>query len=573
MRSSFELVRVALLAAAVCVACKGSGPSAVGDTNTNWLRLCDEDRECGELFSCMCGRCTIECTEDLDCDARGSGAVCQAPSAACGAPGASCQPVDPSDTRDGGGLAVGLPEIGGFSASETELPGGGGDAELSWDVSGADTLTLLTDGDSGSEPVSGSGTTVAVTQTTTYTLVATNGVGSVRSDVRVEVSARGLLDWTSRIDAPTSQASDATMDAEGDVYVVGRSDGPGGSDGFVSRYSGASGDLSWREVLSTDSSDVARGVAIDPSGDVLVVGLTSGALHGVDAGNGDRGDGFLVRYSPSGERLWTRLIGTAEHDAANAVAVDASGNIVVVGEWGRGADTPPRAFLAKYTAGGDQVWLRELGTGAGLTVAEGVVVDDGAVTVAGRTEEALGDTPIGRADALVAHYTAEGELAWAQQGGSVADDAAHAVALGPDGDLFVVGESQGWAGASTAGAADVFVARCSPSSGFTGVHPFGSSTQDIAFDVAVDTSGNVYVVGMTDGTLGAANLGTYDVFVTKLSAGFERDWTQQFGSAAQDFGYGVAADLHGNVYVVGSTLGDFGGAAPTDDAGFVVRIR
>jgi hypothetical protein len=45
------------------------------DKNTNWLRACNEDAECGELV-CLCGACTKDCTSTRQCDAASADAVC-----------------------------------------------------------------------------------------------------------------------------------------------------------------------------------------------------------------------------------------------------------------------------------------------------------------------------------------------------------------------------------------------------------------------------------------------------------------------------------------------------------------
>jgi uncharacterized protein YkwD len=49
-----------------CKDTPSEGPS-VG-TNSNWLRACADDGECGELPACECGACTIPCANDGDCD-------------------------------------------------------------------------------------------------------------------------------------------------------------------------------------------------------------------------------------------------------------------------------------------------------------------------------------------------------------------------------------------------------------------------------------------------------------------------------------------------------------------------
>jgi hypothetical protein len=101
--------------------------------------------------------------------------------------------------------------------------------------------------------------------------------------------------------------------------------------------------------------DDAKGVAVDGSGNACVAGFTYGGLDGSTQAGGY--DIFLVKYSPAGERLWTRQQGTAGRDRANGVAVDASGNAYVAGVTAGGLDGNTNAgdydfFLVKYNQAG-----------------------------------------------------------------------------------------------------------------------------------------------------------------------------------------------------------------------------
>src|SRR5690606_40856393 len=83
------------------------GPQAVG-TNTNWMKLCDEDAECGAELSCECGRCTLACAESSTCP---EGSSCSPSSAALlqcgGVQTATCQPTcSRSDECESGRLCL-----------------------------------------------------------------------------------------------------------------------------------------------------------------------------------------------------------------------------------------------------------------------------------------------------------------------------------------------------------------------------------------------------------------------------------------------------------------------------------
>ena len=82
----------------------------------------------------------------------------------------------------------------------------------------------------------------------------------------------------------------------------------------------------------------------------------------------------------------------------------------------------------------------------------------------------------------------------------------------------------------------------------------GWSGIDYGYGIAVDGSGNVYVTGHSAATWGSpqnAHAGSYDAFVAKLNSSGIRQWNTFMGSSDLDNGYGIAVDGSGNVYVTG----------------------
>src|SRR5262249_39494750 len=70
-----------------------------------------------------------------------------------------------------------------------------------------------------------------------------------------------------------------------------------------------------------------------------------------------------------------------------------------------------------------------------------------------------------------------------------------------------------------------------------------------------DGLGNIYIAGDTRGNLDGTNAGSSDWFVSRYNAAGTRLWTRQIGSSDYDEGTGISADASGNVYVVGVTNG------------------
>jgi len=88
---------------------------------------------------------------------------------------------------------------------------------------------------------------------------------------------------------------------------------------------------------------------------------------------------------------------------------------------------------------------------------------------------------------------------------------------------------------------------------------FGTSANDVGYGIATDSNGNVYVTGSTGGNLGNANAGSEDIFITKYNSQGTKLWTRQIGTTDSDNGNRVTVDINDNVYIVGSTRGSLDG--------------
>jgi hypothetical protein len=87
------------------------------------------------------------------------------------------------------------------------------------------------------------------------------------------------------------------------------------------------------------------------------------------------------------------------------------------------------------------------------------------------------------------------------------------------------------------------------------IQDFGTASQEFAQDVAANSTG-VYTVGYTDGSLDGPNKGGTDAFLRKYNGG--KIWGRQFGSSSFDAAYDIAVDSTGNNYTLGDTNGALG---------------
>lgn len=348
----------------------------------------------------------------------------------------------------------------------------------------------------------------------------------------VKLAPSGARLWARQIGAASAftYGDGIGADTAGNVYVAGHTNGtlPGNAgtgsyDLFLTKLDPA-GNVLWTQQHGGTAGVQVAGLAVDGNGNSFVVGWAQGPLDGQTSAGAE--DVFVVKYDTTGARLWTRMFGSPSSDYATSVALDSGGNVLVAGYTrgslgGTGNAGIDDLFVLKLGSDGTLVWARQLGSSA-MDQAWGVTSDPAQnVYVTGWTRGGLdGQTSHGGQDIVVVKWDADGTKQWTQQLGAATDDWATGITVEASGDLSVVGATQGALDAGSNGTAtQLFVLQLSPAgvvrSVFQeGAQPFG---YDLAEAVTADASGNVFAAGITNGGLdGNVNQGDYDVFVVKL---------------------------------------------------------
>ncbi len=87
---------------------------------------------------------------------------------------------------------------------------------------------------------------------------------------------------------------------------------------------GPTGTKLWTKEFGTPGVDRPYGLKLDPQGHPVIIGYTKGNFDGNHAGN-TSDDIFVTKYDPSGNREWATQVGTTAADRGYGLAVDASG--------------------------------------------------------------------------------------------------------------------------------------------------------------------------------------------------------------------------------------------------------
>jgi hypothetical protein len=334
-------------------------------------------------------------------------------------------------------------------------------------------------------------------------------------------------------------------------------------DAFVRQYD-AEGVEQWTEQFGGDSDDRVHAMSVGGDGSIVVAGFTNGDLGG--DGNAGSYDAFVRKYDPAGAVQWTDQLGSAGFDYAHSVSVADDGSVVIAGQTagdldGNGNAGDDDAFVRKYSAAGVEQWTAQLGT-VGADRAYSVTVDgDGNVVVVGNTEGGLdGSVSAGSTDVFVRKYDAAGVEQWTEQYGTARDDRVRSVIVDSDGSIFVAGYTEGdLGGDGNAGGEDAYVRKYGAAGVMQWTHQFGTEGDDRAHTVRVRNE-SVVVAGSVGGDLaGEGHVGGEDAFVRGLSASGVEQWTEQVGTPNDDRVRTLTAGSDGRIVVAGNTDGDLGG--------------
>ena len=330
----------------------------------------------------------------------------------------------------------------------------------------------------------------------------------------------------------------------------------------------------------TFSTKVADGAAYNvkqktrPSGQNCIASSNTGTIAGANVTNVS-----VVCESWTG----TKHLGVSgQYTEAFSVAVDSLGNVYVAGFTSGGLPGNTLTgtsdfFVTKYDPAGNLVRTRQLGVSGQDTNAYDVAVDSlGNVYVAGGTTGGLpGNTLTGTEDSFVTMYDSAGNLVRTRQlGVSGQVTRANGVAVDSLGNVYVAGFTEGGLPGNTlTGTSDFFVTTYDSAGNLVRTRQLGVSGQlTRAYGVAVDSLGNVYVAGRTTGGLPGNTLtGTEDFFVTMYDSAGNLVRTRQLGVSGQvTEAYDVAVDSLANVYVAGWTDGGLPGNTLTGTRDFFV---
>jgi hypothetical protein len=341
--------------------------------------------------------------------------------------------------------------------------------------------------------------------------------------------------------------------------------------------------LYWNTFLGGPGYDQGAEIVADSDGYVYVVGTNSGYCIGsctftdptwgspLNPYAGGEGDGFITKLSPNGSLIWNTFLGGSDRDVIQDIVLDENGNIYVAGAIYNNTGSLIQfqdGFVAKLNSSGELIW-NVLLDGA-LTRID--LDEDGNIFVIGASEGNwnIVDAPLnshsGDDDIFVVKLTSSGDFSWYTFLGGTARDGAGEIIVSDNGNINIVGTSEGtWGNPIRAfiGDSSAFVAELN-SSGALLWNTFLGGGRTSGADIDVDDSGNVYVVGTSLNTWGNPIRAfenpfpfPFNGYTAKLDTNGSLVWNTFLGNGSNE-SYAVDIDDDGYLYIVGSSCSSWG---------------
>ena len=329
--------------------------------------------------------------------------------------------------------------------------------------------------------------------------------GSSTQDVfLVKYNSSGNKQWTKQFGTSTwDNGFGVAADSSNNIYVTGNTGGDldnntssGGNDLFLVKYN-SSGTKQWTKQLGSSGNDQGRGVTVDSSDNIYVTGLTKGGLDGNSwQGNNDI---FLVKYNSSGTKQWTQQLGTLYSDIASGVTVDSSNNLYVTGYTHGDLDGNTNSltydlFLIKYNSSGNKQWTKLLGSVEDTGYSGRGLASDSSnnIYITGQTNVLIkynssgtkqwtkqlsgswwsvtvdsndyiyvtGETTASVSDILLVKYNSSGTKQWSQTFGTDSNDEGLGVTVDSSDNIYITGSTTGGLDGNTnSGQDDIFLLK------------------------------------------------------------------------------------------------------------------
>jgi len=310
--------------------------------------------------------------------------------------------------------------------------------------------------------------------------------------------------------------------SDGGYAIAGytKSFGAGEEDVYVVKLD-AKGNLQWTKTIGGPASEKGNSLIQTSDGGYAITGYTKSFGAG-------KADVCVVKLDASGNLQWTKTIGGPKGDYGNSIIQTSDGGYAIAGftrSFGAGSGD---VYVVKLDANGNLQWTKTIG---GKNWEEGnslIQTSDGGYAIAGSYGLVDGDyddddgyvVKLGDMDVYVVKLDANGNLQWTKTIGGKDFEAGHSLIQTSDGGYAIAGFTRSFG----AGEQDVYVVKLDASGNLQWTKTIGGPASEEGHSL-IQTSDGGYAIAGYIGSFYTSRDYFCDVYVVKLNANGNLQWT------------------------------------------------
>jgi uncharacterized delta-60 repeat protein len=284
---------------------------------------------------------------------------------------------------------------------------------------------------------------------------------------------------------------------------------------------------SWYTTWGGADQDLARGIAVDLSGNIYCVGQTDSS----GAGNTDLA---LVKFLPDKTKAWNRTWGGLDNEYGYDVAIDANGNIYCVGSTSTFTASPFDLALVKFYPNGTKAWNKTWDNSASEN-GYGVAVD------ASGNIYCTGSTTANNGDLIAVKFFPNGTKAWDATWGGSAGDFAQEVAIDSNGAAYCVGSTSSYG----SGGVDLALVKYFPNGTKAWNTTWGAHATDNGKAIAINPDNEIFCIGYTASFADPSG----DMALVKFFTNGTRHWNVTWGSPNTENAQDIVINPCHSIYI------------------------
>jgi len=256
-----------------------------------------------------------------------------------------------------------------------------------------------------------------------------------------------------------------------------------------------------------------------------------------------------IRTSPPSDTLpatgpspsFCKAIGGPAIEKGNSLIQTSDGGYAIAGYTESFGAGEKDVYVVKLDANGNLQWTKTIGGPAIENGSSLVQTSDGGYAIAGSTRS----FGAGEVDVYVVKLDANGNLQWTRTIGGEKDEVGFSLIQTSDGGYAIAGTTTSFG----AGEADVYVVKLDANGNLQWTKTIGGPGYEIGFSLIQTSDGGYAIAGLTP-SFGAGGL---DVYVVKLNANGNLQWTKTIGGPAGEIGISLIQTSDGGYAIAGST--------------------